>query len=334
MQDRILAPDMLARLEEPGTANGSLALLVHLTALTQRLPLRVLQVRLPRSSAWLRAHTDLPPPVQPLARSASAPDQPSTNSALRAWAQASDGSVARTTAYHAAQLLALCRPASATSAPPPPQPQRASSASRAGTPAPGSSGGASDGPLEPFALFYAALALVAFVREGAASPAGEAGPELALDVVRARSDAGLSAWLTQSSSSSSRPVVALRALGDTPSQRRLDGPWAAARVLGVCARRLRELRVWKVGDLLAGVLEQLAAVERAKGGDGEAGVAPGLLRTDSAGSATSGAATRGRGRDRGLGRAAAAAAAPLSMRMDVDSAEEGDEDDDDDDGDD
>ncbi|GAA5843159.1 hypothetical protein JCM9279_001879 [Rhodotorula babjevae] len=304
-QDRILAPDMLARLEEPGTANASLALLVHLTALTQRLPLRVLQ---------------------PLARSPSASDQPNTASALRAWAAADGGSVARTTAYHAAQLLALCRPASATPAAPlQQQPQRASSASRAGTPAPGSSGGTSDGPLEPFALFYAALALVAFVREGGASAAaGEpAGAELALDVVRARSDSALGGWVQHSSPT--KAVAALRALGDTPAQRRLDGPWAAARVLGVCARRLRELKVWKVGDLLAGVLEQLAAVEKAKGGEG-------MARTGSAGSAASG--VRGRGRERGLGRAAAIA---LALGMRVDGDEDDDDDfhgDDDDDGDD
>jgi len=266
---------------------------------------------------------------QPLARSPSASEQPNTTSALRAWAQADGGSIARTTAYHAAQLLALCRPASATPAPLQ-QPQRASSASRAGTPAPGSSGGTSDGPLEPFALFYAALALVAFVREGGASAsAGEpAGAELALDVVRARSDSTLGGWLQHSSSSSAKAVVALRALGDTASQRRLDGPWAAARVLGVCARRLRELKVWKVGDLLAGVLEQLAAVERAKSGGGGEGMA----RTGSAGSAASG--VRGRGRERGLGRAAAIALA-LGMRVDGDEDDDDDfQGDDDDDGDD
>ncbi|BGP50450.1 hypothetical protein JCM10450v2_006369 [Rhodotorula kratochvilovae] len=316
-QDRILLPpDMLARLEDPGAASGSMALFVHLTALTQRLPLRVLQ---------------------PLARSATAPAQPGTHSALRSWALAGHGSVARTTAYHAAQLLALCRPGIPA---PPPLVSASRAASRAGTPAP--SGTASEGPLEPFALFYAALALVAFVREGGApAPAptsGEDAPaELALDVLRDRADAALGAWVHSGplgsvpAAGGSAPTLVLRMLGDEPEQRRLDSPRAAARILGACARRLRELRVWKVGDLLAGVLEQFAAVERErvdeveyeKAGRGAGGWGA-LLRSDSAAGSTAGAKSE-------EGGAGGGGEGAVVSGMEVDGEEEEEEEEDEDD---
>ncbi|GAA5991720.1 hypothetical protein JCM10908_001110 [Rhodotorula pacifica] len=235
-QDRILLPpDLLANIEQLNAASGNLALFVHLTALTQRLPLRVLQ---------------------PLARSASAPSQASTAAkALRAWARADDGAVARTTAYHAGQLIALCRPAHGNT---------------------GMSASA-EGPLEPFALFYAALALVAFSREsqvgGTSTPSNESQQEVALDILRDRSDPFLAAWirsgpLTPPAGSSKPPasvVPALKMLATmpaTPSTMRLDSAQATERLLSRAAHRLRELKVWKIGELLAGVLDELAQVER------------------------------------------------------------------------
>ncbi|GJN92389.1 hypothetical protein Rhopal_005419-T1 [Rhodotorula paludigena] len=269
-QDRILLPpDMLARLEDPGAASGSMALLVHLTALTQRLPLRVLQ---------------------PLARSATAPTQGTTLSALRSWALASHGAVARTTAFHAGQLLALSRGGVAPHA--------------GATPL-------SDGPIEPFALFYGALALVAFVREGGVPPArgdgGDKGEVLALDVLRDRTDPVVTAWVH------SGPLAAPAAGGSALSLRmlehgkgsdgssedgRLDGPRAAEQILSVTAQRLRALRVWKVGDLLAGVLEQFAAVERRDGDERDFSEGRGwaLVRSDSvAASAEGGDEPKARG---------------------------------------
>ncbi|TKA52102.1 hypothetical protein B0A53_04762 [Rhodotorula sp. CCFEE 5036] len=242
-QDRILLPpDLLANIEQLNAASGNLALFVHLTALTQRLPLRVLQ---------------------PLARSASAPSQASTAAnALRAWARADDGAVARTTAYHAGQLIALCRPAHGNS---------------------GMSASA-EGPLEPFALFYAALALVAFSREshagGTATPSDESQQEVALDILRDRSDPFLAAWIRSgpltppsgsATANNNKPpaavgsvVPALKMLATmpaTPSTMRLDSPQATERLLSRAADRLRELKVWKIGELLAGVLDELAQVE-------------------------------------------------------------------------
>lgn len=238
-QDRILLPpDLLANIEQLNAASGNLALFVHLTALTQRLPLRVLQ---------------------PLARSASAPSQASTAAkALRAWARADDGAVARTTAYHAGQLIALCRPAHGNS---------------------GMSASA-EGPLEPFALFYAALALVAFSREshagGTATPSDESQQEVALDILRDRSDPFLAAWIRSgpltppsgAAAANNKPagsvVPALKMLATmpaTPSTMRLDSPQATERLLSRAADRLRELKVWKIGELLAGVLDELAQVE-------------------------------------------------------------------------
>lgn len=243
-QDRILLPpDLLANIEQLNAASGNLALFVHLTALTQRLPLRVLQ---------------------PLARSASAPSQASTAAnALRAWARADDGAVARTTAYHAGQLIALCRPAHGNS---------------------GMSASA-EGPLEPFALFYAALALVAFSREshagGASTPSDESQQEVALDILRDRSDPFLSAWIRSgpltpppggaaAAAANNKPAAAgsvvpalkmLATMPATPSTMRLDSPQATERLLSRAADRLRELKVWKIGELLAGVLDELAQVE-------------------------------------------------------------------------
>ncbi|GAA5974920.1 hypothetical protein JCM11641_006763 [Rhodosporidiobolus odoratus] len=170
--DRVLLPpDLLARLEHQDGASGTgMALLVHLTAVMKALPVRVLQ---------------------PLARSADVPLPPATASALRVWATTSHGSLARKTAYHAGQLLALCRSSSTTSS-------ASMSSSSALHPA-------SESPFEPFAVFYATLALVAFVREskeGAAKPEdqppveiGEPIKDLYLDQLRDRSEEDLQAWI-------------------------------------------------------------------------------------------------------------------------------------------
>ncbi|GAA5823289.1 hypothetical protein JCM11251_007552 [Rhodosporidiobolus azoricus] len=197
-QDRILLPpSLLAKLPEDGqgqtlTGGTTMALFVHLTALVGELPLRVLQ---------------------PLARTPLSPLPSSTSSSLRSWALSSHGSVARKTAYHAGQLLALCRPA-------------ASPSSAGGTSTVGS-----EGPIEPFAIFYAALALWAFIREGGgggrttgAEKDGEKDKiqELELDSLRDRSDDDLQAWIhsgplsSSSSSSSSGTVVPSLRLFPTP----------------------------------------------------------------------------------------------------------------------
>ncbi|GAA5894448.1 hypothetical protein JCM6882_004825 [Rhodosporidiobolus microsporus] len=317
-QDRILLPaSLLAKLPEDGqgqtpTGGTTMALFVHLTALVSELPLRVLQ---------------------PLARTPLGPLPPSTTAALRAWALSSHGSVARKTVYHAGQLLALCRPASSST----------SSSVGAG----GGSGGGSEGPIEPFAIFYAALALWAFIREGGggagdkSAAESEAAQELELDVLRDRSDGDIQAWIHSGplgapfSSGGAVPSLRLfpapppssaaheerrppppsvgssvrgtslvrgsggRALSSSPAPgavsiassalpalpvtpgagagpsfsaaqaqaqsqatTRLSSPRAAEMVLASCARRLGQLKVWKVGENLGSVLEGLAGREK------------------------------------------------------------------------
>ncbi|GAA5897595.1 uncharacterized protein JCM6883_006749 [Sporobolomyces salmoneus] len=88
-QENVLLPaSMLARLDEPSVTsqNGTMALMLHLAALTHRLPLRTLQ---------------------PLARVSS----PSTHDDLHAWSTRQGGRIARETLYHAGQLFGLsCSP--------------------------------------------------------------------------------------------------------------------------------------------------------------------------------------------------------------------------------
>ncbi|GAA6004022.1 hypothetical protein JCM10207_006519 [Rhodosporidiobolus poonsookiae] len=256
-QDRILLPpDMLSRLEDQGASGSTMALYVHLTALMHHLPLRVLQ---------------------PLARTTLGPLPAETASALRTWASASHGAVARTTAYHAGQLFALCRPSSSAAA--------------------GSSSAASEGPLQPFALFYAALALIAFLREGGGNGGDSgsgSGEELQLDVLRDRADGELQGWIYAGALDKPLPGMAAPTMrlssadgaASTPTTStaedapvRLDAPRAAERVLATASARLARLKVWKVGDNLAGVLEGLAAVER-RAGDERDGEALGLLARD------------------------------------------------------
>ncbi|BGP57136.1 hypothetical protein JCM8202v2_004776 [Rhodotorula sphaerocarpa] len=286
-QDRILLPpDLLARIDTPSAASGNLALFVHLTALTQSLPLRILQ---------------------PLARSASAPTQASSAAkALRTWAQADDGAVARVTAYHAGQLIALCRPAHGTT---------------------GMSASA-EGPLEPFALFYAALALVAFSRESQLSdspPSSEHSPkqEVALDILRDRSDPFLAAWIRSgpltpppgAEKVGTAAVPALKMLATmppTPSAMRLDSPEATERLLNRAAQRLRELKVWKIGELLAGVLDELALVERER-----AAVASALANAGEGGERPAGSAEADASAGEALGLMVGAGAQPDQHEGDV-----------------
>ncbi|GAA5873575.1 hypothetical protein JCM8547_005621 [Rhodosporidiobolus lusitaniae] len=285
----LLSPDLLARMEDPSPMSGSLALFVHLTALTQRLPLRVLQ---------------------PLARTTLAPLPATTTAALHSWSTASNGAVARTTAFHAGQLLALCRSSS-----------------------PSSPSAASEGPLEPFAIFYAALTLVAFIREGAGAPPPSSStafattaeqdlPQLELDVLADSTAEGsktLANWLatgtgaapslrlfsplppavssavadlssSQSSTSSAHIKPHLSALPQLPGlpplpslpslplaassssgPLRLSSLSATSLILSTCAKRLAGLKVWKVGENLGGVLEALARAERAGAGGGVGG---------------------------------------------------------------
>ncbi|GAA5953885.1 hypothetical protein JCM21900_005502 [Sporobolomyces salmonicolor] len=215
-QDHVVLPAaMLARLDEPNAAAGSgtMALMLHLTALTQRLPLRVLQ---------------------PLARLFSSPPSASLLASLDRWSTAQAGTVARQTAYHAGQLFALC------------------------------ARGQGESPLEPFALFYAGLALAAFARECGkrareeAKEAEEAEEqELALDVLRDRTDSVVVAFVH-----STRPLTPTLA-----HHGRLDSPQAADRVLQSAAARLMGLRCWKVGENLGKTL--LLAVRPERGGEGE-----------------------------------------------------------------
>ncbi|GAA5899585.1 hypothetical protein JCM5296_006951 [Sporobolomyces johnsonii] len=222
-QDHVLLPaSMLARLDDPTVTAGSgtMALMLHLTALTQRLPLRVLQ---------------------PLARLASSPPSASLVASLNRWSTARSGAVARQTAYHAGQLVGLCER------------------------------GQGESPLEPFALFYAGLALAAFAREcgtkraagreevQAAEGEGEGdGEEFALDVLRDRTDADVVAFVE-----ATRGVIVptLSQLG------RLDEGLAGDRILKSAAARLMGLKCWKVGENLGKTL--LLAVSSEQEGEGE-----------------------------------------------------------------
>ncbi|GAA6029093.1 hypothetical protein JCM8097_001590 [Rhodosporidiobolus ruineniae] len=316
-QDRILLPpDMLARLDDQGPTGGTMALFVHLTVLQMHLPLRVLQ---------------------PFARTTLAPLPAATTSALRAWSTASHGAVARTTAYHAGQLLALCRPSSS------------SSSLSVGTPgssygggAATSSAGSSEGPLEPFAIFYAALALVAFIRESAAASSsapsatatatkdGDSQPQkedqprpLELDQLKDRSDGELQQWIhsgpldlppLSAAEGGFSPTVrvlsaALGAESTAPPSatatepiKLLQHPRAAELVLVSAARRLASLKVWKVGENLAGVLDALAKVERGKQDerDAKAGLRGFAAGGGGSGSSASGGSVSGRMEVEGL----------------------------------
>lgn len=177
---------------------------------------------------------------------------------MHKWAREEYGTTARWTAYHAGQLFALVR-----------QP-------------------GDETPLEPFALFYATLVLLAFVRESANGTIlnhggigigikqedgalnGNGGGQTAsttrirLDRLADRSNADLSSWLHGTSST---PISATldEPVGD------LASPGAGIRLLRVAAKELIALRVWRVGELLGRTLIELANEEERKAGGGQYG---------------------------------------------------------------
>ncbi|GAA5959485.1 hypothetical protein JCM3765_002342 [Sporobolomyces pararoseus] len=211
-QDNVLLPaSMLARTDEPNVTaeNGSMALMLHLAALTHRLPLRVLQ---------------------PLARVSSS----STPTDLSAWSARQGGKVARETLYHAGQLFSLSCSSSTSSA--------------TGT----------ESPLEPFTLFYATLAIVAWIKENATTndTKQEESDELALDILRDRSDPVLASFFSTSPSSSTTPT--LSGLG------RLTDRSTGPKVLRSAANRLLGLKCWKVGESLGKTLMEVVAREEAE----------------------------------------------------------------------
>ncbi|GAA6060251.1 hypothetical protein JCM10212_003491 [Sporobolomyces blumeae] len=269
-QDRVLLPaSMLARTDQPTLTaeNGSMALMLHLTALSHRLPLRVLQ---------------------PLARISSLVPNTSTQATLKAWSTASNGSVARETLYHAGQIIGLCCTSLA-------------SASNSQPPAPPAATG-TESPVEPFALFYASLAVVAWIEEnavddedaeqmdsnGAGPEARGGGDELALDILRDRTDPSLVSFFQSTSSSGSdtpRPIVpTLSNLG------RLDRRATAHKVLRLAGQHLTQLKCWKVGESLGRTLIEVVRKEEHEQGKPTSGDDAGPS-VDGAGSGGARAAT-------------------------------------------
>ncbi|KAK4052462.1 hypothetical protein OIV83_002264 [Microbotryomycetes sp. JL201] len=227
-QDRvILPPEMQANMSDPAGTGSTLALNLHLACMTQHLPLRILQ---------------------PLARTGEWGPGPDIFEAVHVWARADNGRIARKSAYHAGQLLALCRT------------------------------NPSDSPLEPFALFYAALVLMVFVRElpvtlaamngvvknehavdGATRPPTPtfepAEPRYQLDRLVDRNDPDLDAWVNAAGTARSAWISDV---GE------LDAKGAGIRLLRLLSKSLIALKVWKVGELLGRTLIELANEEERK----------------------------------------------------------------------
>jgi hypothetical protein len=180
--------------------------------------------------------------LQPLARTGDSKPSPEILDAVHTWAREADGTVARTTAYHAGQLFALVHL----------------------TP--------SDTPLESFALFYAVLALVAFIRELVPPPRSQSSSSssssnrdgngdmpirFALDKLVDRADPELTNWIHGGDQTPS-----LEAVGD------LGGVGAGNRILRLAGKALIGLKVWKVGELLGKTLVQLASEEERRDAGG------------------------------------------------------------------
>ncbi|KAM0790607.1 hypothetical protein ACM66B_004471 [Microbotryomycetes sp. NB124-2] len=243
-QDRVLLPpEMQSVMTDPGTTASTLALNLHLACMTQHLPLRILQ---------------------PLARTGEWGPGPDIFEAVHVWAKADNGRIARKSAYHAGQLLALCRTTNTMS-------NNASSSYS-------SSSASSDSPLEPFALFYAALVLMVFVRElpvtlaalngvvksehavdGATRPPTPtfeaAEPRYQLDKLVDRHDPDLEAWVNAAGTARSAYITDV---GE------LDAKGAGIRLLRLLSKSLIALKVWKVGELLGRTLIELANEEERK----------------------------------------------------------------------
>lgn len=152
--------------------------------------------------------------------------------ALRAWASASDGQVARRTAHHAGQLLALAN-------------HRVNPSATSGQ------------PLEPFALFYGALALVAYARFAAPQSAVKdedvpmdvgGGGGFVLDRLVGSDDEGLKIWIEEGAGE-----VEVEGLGVV-----VRGEEGVRRVAVAVGERLRKGEVWGVGKGLGETLLRMA----------------------------------------------------------------------------
>jgi len=172
--------------------------------------------------------------IQPLARISSRSSSSSTLAALHTWSTRQCGTIARETLYHAGQLFGL----SCSS----------STSSTTGT----------ESPLEPFALFYSTLAIVAWIKESSSddvkmeTSSGGGGGELALDILRDRTDPALVAFFSPSSFNITPTLSNLGRLTDRDT---------ANRVLRMAASKLMGLKCWKVGESLGKTLMEVVARE-------------------------------------------------------------------------
>lgn len=192
-----------------------MALMLHLTSMCQRLPLRILQVRAPLLPHRLNEveHTDLKL-SKTVARAKTSSPAADVHTWVRSWAAEDNGQTARRTAWTAGQLVSLVRN--------------------------------TDTPLEPFALTYAALALVCYCRTAHHGP-GAPHPTVALDRLVDRADASVAQWIATGEGDAT--------LEDVGS---LTDPAAPEKLLRVCGERLLSLNVWRVGELLGRTLILLA----------------------------------------------------------------------------
>lgn len=220
----VLPPEVQALLIlDTKITQSSMSLMLNLSAMTSRLPLRILQVS--SSSALLfdllTNHHQPQKIRQPLIRTATFDH--STVTALQTWSLEESGRKARTTLYHAAQLYALVRIGTF--------PQ--------------------DSPLDPMCVFYAALTMLCYIRQGPRSSlssfnggGGEQGrPTIELDRLIDRSDPRLLAFLQDG-----RAIPCLDQIGS------LASPGASAAVVRECRALLAKLKVWSVGESLAETL--------------------------------------------------------------------------------
>ncbi|SGY91864.1 BQ5605_C038g11703 [Microbotryum silenes-dioicae] len=205
VQYRVVLGSRAAGSGKTPMTDSTLTLMLHLMAMSQRLPLRVLHL---------------------LARSGASRPSPEVFEAVNMWFNASRGQVSRLTAYHAGQLFALQSP--------------------------------NDSPWEPFALFYAALTLVAFIRE-AREALYQSGRSLeschafVLDKIRDRDDSKLQQWIYGGDDVEAF-VPHLNAIGHG-SLLEAD---AVDKVLRMAGAALGALKVYKVGELLGKTLIELA----------------------------------------------------------------------------
>lgn len=223
-------------LPESSVTASSMALMLHLTSMTLRLPLRLLQVR-PSFS-----RTDFPELTfrlrQSLARTGDSRPAPEILDAVRAWSVEDHGQVSRATAWHAGQLFGLVRIGS--------HPH--------------------DTPIEPMALFCASpcppllpprqliwlidAAITLFSYHQNSSRCTNRLDSIALDRLVDRADPQLASWLA-----TGEAVPSLAVVGE------LDDPRAGEKLLRICGEKLVGLEVWRVGELLGKTLLQLAEEE-------------------------------------------------------------------------